>query len=111
MAMSSEKLHVVERFSRSGPETLQYEITVDDPGTWTKQSAGPFATPPRSGGFALGWIRTNSQVKTHRNAPTAWPLTSLAPNHRLRPRNQSEFKKAIRSCFSCAVIPTANRWL
>ena len=36
MAMSSEKLHVVERFSRSGPETLQYEITVDDPGTWTK---------------------------------------------------------------------------
>ena len=36
MSISSEKLHVVERFSRSGPETLKYEITVDDPGTWTK---------------------------------------------------------------------------
>ena len=36
MAVSSEKLHIVERFSRSGPETLQYEITVDDPGTWAK---------------------------------------------------------------------------
>jgi hypothetical protein len=33
---SSDKLHVTERFSRTGPETLQYEITIDDPGTWTK---------------------------------------------------------------------------
>jgi len=36
MMFSSEKLHIIERFSRSGPETLQYEVTVDDPGTWTK---------------------------------------------------------------------------
>ena len=36
MSMSSEKLHVIERFSRAGPETLKYEITIDDPGTWTK---------------------------------------------------------------------------
>jgi hypothetical protein len=36
MSVSSEKLHVTERLSRSGPETLQYEITIDDPGTWTK---------------------------------------------------------------------------
>jgi hypothetical protein len=34
--ISSEKLHVVERFTRTGPETLKYEITIDDPGTWTK---------------------------------------------------------------------------
>jgi hypothetical protein len=36
MSVSSEKLHVVERFSRSGPETLKYEIRIDDPGTWAK---------------------------------------------------------------------------
>jgi len=36
MSISSEKLHVTERFSRTGPETLKYEITIDDPGTWTK---------------------------------------------------------------------------
>ena len=36
MSVSSEKLHVTERFSRTGPETLQYEITINDPGTWTK---------------------------------------------------------------------------
>jgi len=36
MSLSSEQLHVTERLSRSGPETLQYEITIDDPGTWVK---------------------------------------------------------------------------
>lgn len=36
MGMSSEKLHVIERFSRSDPETLKYEITINDPDTWTK---------------------------------------------------------------------------
>lgn len=36
MQMSSEKLHVTERFSRPDAETLSYEITIDDPGTWSK---------------------------------------------------------------------------
>src|SRR5262249_3998888 len=31
---SSERLHVVERFTRIGPKTLQYRVTVDDPDTW-----------------------------------------------------------------------------
>jgi len=35
-SVSSEKLHVIERFTRTGPETLKYEITIDDPDTWTK---------------------------------------------------------------------------
>jgi hypothetical protein len=36
MSQSSEKLHVIERFTRTGPESLKYEITINDPGTWTK---------------------------------------------------------------------------
>jgi hypothetical protein len=36
MSISSEQLHVTERFTRTGPETLKYEITIDDPGTWTQ---------------------------------------------------------------------------
>jgi hypothetical protein len=36
MSISSEKLHVTERWSRTGPEILKYEITIDDPETWTK---------------------------------------------------------------------------
>ena len=36
MSISSEKLHVIERFSRTALDILQYEITINDPGTWTK---------------------------------------------------------------------------
>jgi len=33
---ASEKLHVIERFTRTGPDTLKYEVTVEDPATWAK---------------------------------------------------------------------------
>jgi hypothetical protein len=33
---SSEKLHTVERFTRTGPGVLEYAITIDDPATWTR---------------------------------------------------------------------------
>ena len=32
----SEKLHLIERFTRINAETLKYEVTVDDPASWTK---------------------------------------------------------------------------
>ncbi len=34
--VSTEKLHVVERFTRTGPDSLRWELTIDDPGAWTK---------------------------------------------------------------------------
>jgi len=36
MSVSTEKLHVTERYTLAGPDTLNYAITIDDPGTWTK---------------------------------------------------------------------------
>jgi hypothetical protein len=33
---SADGLHLVERFTRTGPGTMDYEITVNDPATWTK---------------------------------------------------------------------------
>ena len=33
---SDENMHLVERFTRTGPDTLLYEFTIDDPTTWTK---------------------------------------------------------------------------
>ena len=36
----SEALHVVERFTRVGPTTLDYEFTVNDPQTWTRPWKG-----------------------------------------------------------------------
>jgi hypothetical protein len=33
---STKDLHLVEKFTRIGPNTLRYEYTVSDPNTWTK---------------------------------------------------------------------------
>ena len=33
---STDKLHTVERFTRKAEGVVQYEITIDDPGAWTK---------------------------------------------------------------------------
>jgi len=33
---SAENLHLVERFTRVAPDSINYEITLDDPATWTK---------------------------------------------------------------------------
>ena len=32
----SADLHVVERFTRTGPETIKYEVTIEDPKAYTK---------------------------------------------------------------------------
>ena len=34
--VSGEKLHLVERFTRTAPDTLIYQFTVEDPTTWDK---------------------------------------------------------------------------
>ncbi len=36
----TQELVVVERFTRVGPDALDYEFTVDDPGTWTTPWSG-----------------------------------------------------------------------
>jgi hypothetical protein len=33
---SAENLHLVERFTRVAPDTITYEVTLNDPTTWTK---------------------------------------------------------------------------
>jgi hypothetical protein len=33
---SRENLHLVERFTRTGPKTLAYEVTIEDPTVWTR---------------------------------------------------------------------------
>jgi hypothetical protein len=45
-APHTEKLHMIEKFTRTDMNTMQYELTVDDPGaytaTWTRSSAMRF---------------------------------------------------------------------
>ena len=33
---SREKLHLVERWTRTGPKTLEYAVTIEDPTVWTR---------------------------------------------------------------------------
>jgi hypothetical protein len=33
---SRENLHLVERWTRTGPKTLEYEVTIEDPTVWTR---------------------------------------------------------------------------
>src|SRR5215510_7490872 len=33
---SRENLHLIERWTRTGPRTLAYEVTIDDPTVWTR---------------------------------------------------------------------------
>jgi hypothetical protein len=40
---SSDKLRVIERFTRVDPDTIQYRFTLEDPGTWTKPWSGELA--------------------------------------------------------------------
>jgi len=43
----TDKLHLVERFTRTDMNTLKYEVTVDDPGAYTRTW---------SSGWNMGWI-------------------------------------------------------
>jgi hypothetical protein len=41
----SENRRVVERFTRTGPKTLLYQFTMDNPATWTKPWSGEYTWP------------------------------------------------------------------
>jgi len=34
--MHSDQLHVIERYTRTGPDTIQYQATLEDPQTYSK---------------------------------------------------------------------------
>jgi hypothetical protein len=42
LLMTSDALELVERFTRTGPDTIQYQVTVNDPKTWTRPWAVAF---------------------------------------------------------------------
>jgi hypothetical protein len=33
---AADRLHLTERFTRTGPDAIDYQVTIDDPTTWVK---------------------------------------------------------------------------
>jgi len=70
----TEALHLTEKFSRPDFSTLRYEVTVNDPGTYTR---------PWSSSWTLGWVadqeiqeyfcQDNSKDEPHMVGPAAAP--------------------------------------
>jgi hypothetical protein len=81
--VSSEKLHVVERLTRTGPETLKYEITIDDPDTWTKpwslmiplsRASDPYLEYAcHEGNYGLAGVLAGARAEEQRAAASATP--------------------------------------
>ena len=46
---STPDLKVIERFTRTGPHSLLYRFTIDDPKTWTKPWTGEYSWPETNG--------------------------------------------------------------
>jgi hypothetical protein len=70
---SSPDLHVIERFTRTGPSTLLYRFTIDDPKTWAKPWTAEYTWPATTehmyeyacheGNYALGNILRGARMK------------------------------------------------
>jgi hypothetical protein len=70
---ASENLHVTERFTRTGPNTILYKFTVDDPSAFTRPWTAeyPFLAAPgpiyeyacQEGNYALQDILAGARAK------------------------------------------------
>src|SRR5258705_3707234 len=73
---SRENLHVVERWTRTGPDTLEYAVTVEDPTVWTR----PWTSKQE-------FIRQNDQENRIYNEPRCiegnYGLPGLLHGHRM----------------------------
>jgi len=78
---SSENLHLIERFTRTGPESMTYKVTVEDPTTFTKpwtadipmsKTAGPiFEMACHEGNYAMTGILAGARAEEKKAAEEA----------------------------------------
>jgi hypothetical protein len=78
---SSDKLHVIERFTRANDDTILYQFTVEDPTTWAKpwsaeilitKSAGPvFEYACQEGNYGMANILSGARATERKAAEEA----------------------------------------
>ncbi len=74
---SSDRLRVVERFTRVDADTIRYRFTVDDPGTWVRPWSGEmimrrwdgpiYEYACHEGNYGLGFILSAARAAERRN--------------------------------------------
>jgi hypothetical protein len=79
---ADSQLHVIERFTLSGPDTLRYQFTVEDPTTWTR---------PWSGEYLL-W-RTKGPLYEYACSEGNYGLRNILDIERARERAEPDKKK------------------
>ena len=68
---ATEKLHVIERYTRTNADQLHFEVTIDDPGAYTAQWTSSFNIPFNKGGESLEYIcLENNKDLAHIGATT-----------------------------------------
>jgi hypothetical protein len=69
----SDELHVVERFRRTGPNTLELEISFDDPKTFTAPFSGKLVFESRAGRELQPVLTCEDKILAD-NPADAWPF-------------------------------------
>ncbi len=80
---STENLHVVERFTRSGPRTLLYKFTVEDPATWATPWSGEYT-----------WPATDAHIYEYACHEANYALSDILSGARAREKEEAEAKAA-----------------
>ena len=78
---STEDLHVVERFTRVGPQTLLYKFTIEDPATWARPWTGEMA-----------WNAANGLIYEYACHEANYALGDILRGARERDREQAAAK-------------------
>jgi hypothetical protein len=79
---STENLHVVERFTRTGPRTLLYRFTIDDPETWERPWTGEYT-----------WPATDEKIYEYACHEANYALGGILSGARLREKEAAAAKK------------------
>ena len=78
---SSEDLHVIERFTRTGEQTLLYRFTVEDAATWDRPWTGEFS-----------WPATDQHIYEYACHEANYALGGILSGARLREKEAAEAK-------------------
>jgi hypothetical protein len=78
---STENLHVIERFTRTGDRTLLYRFTVQDPNTWDRPWTGE-----------MTWPATDSHIYEYACHEGNYAMKDILKGARLREKEQTAAK-------------------